>query len=116
MLNTATNALGVMPKRLSGSNRFETCTAVNKAFKNLLNGSMLCIATGCDFPDALSGGVYAALNHAPLFLENGKQKVLSLSQTQTALLKEKKTLTITIFGGTGAVPYSHAQTIADNCV
>lgn len=116
MLHTAADALGVMPTRLSGSNRYETCTAVNNAFKSLLDGSMLCIATGCDFPDALSGGVYAALNRAPLFLENSRQKALSLSQTQTALLKEKKPLRITIFGGTGAVPDSHAQTIADNCV
>ena len=116
MLNTAADALGVMPKRLSGIDRYKTCTAVNKAFKNLLNGAMLCIATGCDFPDALSGGVYAALNRAPLFMENSKQKALSLSQSQTAFLKEKKPLRITIFGGTGAVPDSHAQTIADNCV
>ncbi len=116
MLHTAADALGIMPTRLSGIDRYETCTAVNKAFKNLLNGSMLCIATGCDFPDALSGGVYAALNRAPLFMENSKQKALSLSKTQTMFLKGKKPLRITIFGGTGAVPDSHAQTIADNCV
>ena len=77
---------------------------------------MICIATGCDFPDALAGGVYAALNRAPLFLENSKQKTLKLSQPQSDYLKAKKPLKISIFGGEGAVPDSHAQVIADNCV
>ena len=116
MLRTAANALGVMPTRLSGSNRYETCTAVNNAFADVLDGSMICIATGCDFPDALSGGVYAAMQKAPLFLENSKLKTLKLSQSQKDLLKAKKPQKISIFGGTGAVPDSHAQLIADSCV
>lgn len=116
MLSTAAEALSVAPTRLAGSNRYETCTAVNNAFKAELDGSMICIATGCDFPDALAGGVYAALNRAPLFLENSKQKTLKLSQPQSDYLKAKKPLKISIFGGEGAVPDSHAQVIADNCV
>ncbi|MCR5478263.1 MAG: leucine-rich repeat protein, partial [Ruminococcus sp.] len=62
MMKKAGNALGVAPTRLFGANRFETCIAVNEKFAGVLNGNMLCVATGMDFPDALAGGVYAAIN------------------------------------------------------
>ncbi len=112
MMKKAGNALGVTPKRLSGKNRYETCVAVNNTFKDTLNGDSICVATGMDFPDALAGGVFAANNKAPLFLVNGKAATLTLSDTQKSFIKTKSPQTFYVFGGTGAVPNSHANTVA----
>lgn len=112
MMKKAGNALGVTPKRLSGKNRYETCEAVNNTFKDTLNGDSICVATGMDFPDALAGGVFAANNKAPLFLVNGKAATLTLSDTQKSFIKTKSPQKIYVFGGTGAVPDSHANTVA----
>ncbi len=113
MMKKAGKALGVTAKRVFGKDRFETCVAVNTKFKSVLNGDTICVATGMDFPDALAGGVFAAMNKAPLFLVNGKAKTLNLSDLQAAYLKTKAAKKICVLGGTGAVPDSHALTIAD---
>ena len=73
---------------------------------------MLCVATGMDFPDALAGGVFAALNKAPLFLVNGKSKTLTLSESQKSYLKSKSPQKIYTFGGTGAVPDNHVKVVS----
>ena len=112
MMKKAGDALGVAPTRVFGKDRFATCVAVNDTFKNVLNGDTICVATGMDFPDALAGGVFAALNRAPLFLINGKTTTLTLSDTQKSYLKAKSPQKIYTFGGTGAVPDSHVQIIA----
>ena len=93
--------------RVAGSNRFETCVAVNKKFKSVLTGNGICIATGFDFPDALAGGVLAAQKKIPMFLANGK-----LSETQTKYLASRKIDFITVLGGQGAVPDSLVREIA----
>ena len=116
MMKKAGNALGVTPKRVFGANRFETCVAVNEKFADVLDGDMLCVATGMDFPDALAGGIYAALNKAPLFLINGKAKTPNLNDAQKAYLKGKNAATITTFGGEGVVPDSHIADIAKNSI
>ena len=116
MMNKAGNALGVTPTRVFGKDRFATCVAVNEQFKDTLNGDMLCVATGMDFPDALAGGVYAAINKAPLFLVNGKLKTPKLTDEQKAYLKTKAAGKITAFGGTGVVPDSHIADIAQNSI
>ncbi len=112
MMKKAGDAVGVKATRVFGKDRFETCVAVNDKFKDVLNGDSICVATGMDFPDALAGGVFAALNKAPLFLVNGKLKTLTLSNTQKAYLKTKAPQKLYVFGGTGAVPDSHVQTVA----
>ena len=116
MMKKTRNALGVTPLRVFGANRFETCVAVNEKFADVLDGDMLCVATGMDFPDALAGGVYAALNKAPLFLINGKLKTPQLSDEQKAYLKTKAADKITAFGGTGVVPDNHIADIAKNSI
>lgn len=113
MMKKAGNALGVAPTRLFGANRFETCIAVNEKFAGVLNGNMLCVATGMDFPDALAGGVYAAINKAPLFLVNGKLNTPKLTDDQKAFLKTKAASKITVFGGTGAVSDEFVKLIAN---
>ena len=81
-------------------------------FADYATDPSICIATGADFPDALAGGVFAAKNASPLFLINGKVKTPSLSDKQTAYLKNKKANKITIFGGEGVVPDAHVGKVA----
>lgn len=116
MMKKAGNALGVTLTRVSGADRFATCIAVNNTYKDTLNGDTICVATGMDFPDALAGGVFAALNKAPLFLVNGKENPLKLSDSQKSYLSTKAPQKLYVFGGTGAVSDSHVQTVADACV
>ena len=117
MMNKAAKALGLSKAtRIAGANRFATCVAVNEKFADVLNGDMLCVATGMDFPDALAGGVYAALNKAPLFLINGKLKTPKLSDEQKTYLKTKAANSITAFGGVGVVPDNHIADIAKNSI
>ncbi len=115
MMNKAGTALGLTPTRVFGADRFATCVAVNEKFAGVLNGKMLCVATGMDFPDALAGGVFAALNKAPLFLINGKENPLKLSDSQKSYLGSKEPQNLYVFGGTGVVSDSHVQTVADAC-
>ena len=117
MMNKAATALGLSKAtRIAGANRFTTCVAVNEAFADVLDGDMICVATGMDFPDALAGGVYAARNKAPLFLINGKTKTPKLTDEQKAYLKTKSAGKITAFGGVGVVPDNHIADIAKNSI
>lgn len=109
MMQKAGNALGLTVDkqmiRISGANRYSTCTKVNSTFADIVKKDMICIATGLDFPDALAGGVLASLHAAPLFLVNGKASP-SLSKEQKEYLSAKKPNGMAIFGGTGVVPDS----------
>ena len=108
MLKKAAAACGLKTaSRVFGANRYSTCVAVNKTFASTLTGKSVCVATGADFPDALAGGVYAAKQKAPLLLAAG-----SLNSEQTTFLKNKKPESICIFGGTGAVSNTLANSIA----
>ena len=111
MCKTIRSATGKTPQRVAGANRYETCVAVNKKFAGTVSAKTLCIATGADFPDALAGGVFAAMNTAPLFLVNGKDKKSTLSDTQTAYIKEKGASKLYVIGGTGAVSDAFVEKI-----
>lgn len=101
MMNKAASAVGLKTAtRVAGQNRYETCVEVNTKFADLLTGPGICVAKGLDFPDALAGGVYAAINREPLFLADSYK----LQECQTNYLKGKKATRISVFGGIGAVP------------
>ena len=108
MMNKAKNALGLETiTRVAGENRYATCIEVNNTFKNVLTGSGICVAKGLDFPDALAGGVFAALKKMPLFLADG-----NLKDVQTSYLGNKDIGNVYVFGGTGAVPNELVEEIA----
>ena len=104
MMKQAGDALGLKAgetiTRVAGKNRYETCVAVNTTFASVLTGTGICVAKGLDFPDALAGGVYAAVNKEPLFLADGSK----LQECQSKYLKAKKATRLSVFGGIGAVP------------
>lgn len=112
MIKQAAAALGVASvTRLFGNDRYGTCVAVNTAFKGILSDSSISITTGADFPDALAGGVLAAKNKSPLFLVNSKAAKLTLSDVQKKYLKDKAPKKYYVFGGNGAVPEGHLETV-----
>jgi len=106
MMQKAADALGLVNgkqiTRTAGANRYETCMNVNAKFFSSVSNSMICVATGLDFPDALAGGVFAAKHATMLFLVSGKASAV-LSNDQKDFLEDKSPNGMAIFGGTGAV-------------
>ena len=88
--------------RLYGSDRYETCIIIDTAFNDILNGDSLCLACGTNYPDALSGSVFAAFCHAPLMLVRGSD----LTDLQKQYVYSKAPVNIFAFGGTGALSQS----------
>ena len=116
MMKNVATALGLKSGktvvRVAGKNRYETCVAVNKKFKNVVSSDGICVAKGLDFPDALAGGVYAAKTKQALFLADGNK----LQDVQITYLKGKNASRITVFGGTGAVSDELVKLIAQASV
>ena len=98
--------------RFAGDNRYDTCIKINNAFNKTLTGKYICITTGQNFPDALAGGVYAALKKSPLMMVNGQLAKPSLTTAQTSFLKARTVDRITTIGGTGAVSDAFVKLIA----
>jgi putative cell wall-binding protein len=82
--------------RIGGQDRYATSLEVAKYFS--MKGSIICAATGSNFPDALAGSVYAALYDAPVILADS-----SLPEDVVTYLKSRNTSGTVIFGGEGAV-------------
>jgi putative cell wall-binding protein len=83
-------------QRIGGADRYATSLAVAKYFN--LGGNLVTVATGYNFPDALSGSVYAAQHQAPILLTD-----TTLSSAELTWLEARKPAGITVFGGDGAV-------------
>lgn len=88
------------PKRIHGTDRFETNLSVLKEFDSSFDFSRIYAATGNDFPDALSGSALASITKSPIVLMDEKP----LTKTKTFLeTKKDKINDAYIMGGTGAV-------------
>ena len=96
---------------MSGSDRYATCIAVNEQFDSELTGKSICIATGLTFPDALAGGVFAAMQKSPLMLADN-----NLSQAQTAFLAKRRSSTVYALGGQGAVSDAVIRRVSENSI
>ena len=86
-------------KRIAGENRYKTCAQVNKQFADVLSGKAVCVAKGLDFPDALAGGVFAAMTRSPILLADD-----SFDDSYGELLGGRDLWKIYVFGGKSAVP------------
>lgn len=100
--------LGVQAVRVWGKDRYLTSVAVNKTFKKSFSGKSLCIATGKDFPDALSGSVLAALEGSPVLLVDSV-----LTTAQKNYLRSKQAQKFNVFGGESAVSAKTVQSIVN---
>ena len=103
------SATGKTPERIGGKTRYQTSEDIYKKFFASRAVPTAFVATGRDFPDALSSASAGAALGAPVLLVNGKNDT-SLSAYLVNSLKEKKTSRVLISGGRSAVN----QTIATN--
>ena len=93
-------------KRLSGNDRFGTNLSINNQFASDLNFDTVYLATGLDFPDALSGSALAAKNNAPIILTDKD----SISTDMLNFMKNNNVKHVVILGGTGVI----SQAVEDN--
>jgi YVTN family beta-propeller protein len=92
------SVIGDPVTRESGSNRYATAIAVSQqAFPG--TADVVYIATGADYPDALSAGPAAAAEGGPLLLTAGT----SLPAAVKAEIQRLSPARIVVVGGTGAV-------------
>lgn len=85
--------------RLSGSNRYATNLAIINNFAASFNWGTVYLATGQNFPDALSGAALAAKNNSPLILTDTD----TISQDAIDLIKSKNVTNVVILGGSTVV-------------
>lgn len=91
-------SLGVKVTRLSGSDRYATNAAVNKAyFPN--ETSRVLIAAGMDFPDALSASALAGPWKVPLLLSERS----CLPRVNADFVRTHLTNSVVLVGGTGVL-------------
>ncbi|MDQ7092367.1 S8 family serine peptidase [Desulfosporosinus sp. PR] len=86
------------PARLAGYDRYDTAAAILQAFPP--QGNLLFVATGENYPDALSGGVIAAMNQSGLLLV----PLTGPNSAETSLIQSWHGKTVYVFGGTAVVP------------
>jgi len=85
--------------RVAGVTRYDTNIAIYDQWQSMFPpGGVISLATGRNFPDALTGGVFAAKQQAPLFLVDGLA-----TKASTALKAAAASVgptTAYVFGGT----------------
>lgn len=88
--------------RINGANRYETNGEVLKTFVSSLNYDNLTMASGENFPDALSGAAYGAKNASPLLLVSNDiaDATYYFVNKYRSDLKTKK---VSVFGGENVV-------------
>lgn len=86
-------------KRLCGLDRYSTNIAVVSDFEGDLNFNTVYLATGKNYPDALSGAALAAKNNAPIFLTDKE----NISPDLMDYFKKKNVGKVIILGGTGVI-------------
>jgi peptidoglycan-N-acetylglucosamine deacetylase len=84
-------------RRIAGADRYDTAAAVAALFP--AGTANVYVATGADFPDALSGGAAAAAQGAPVLLTRPG----SLPASARAQIQRLAPTRIVLLGGTGAV-------------
>ncbi|WP_200903093.1 S8 family serine peptidase [Desulfosporosinus acididurans] len=95
-----------LPKRIAGNTVYDTATAVLQSYPPL--SSKLELATGENFPDALTGAVRAAMEGSMIVLVPTKTEIPS---SLAALLRSWKGKEIETLGGKVALPDSVVQKV-----
>ena len=90
--------------RLGGANRYETSRLIAQRMldQGLATGSDLWVATGTNFPDALSAGAAAAGQGIPILLVSGTASSID-AETATFVSNQLQSDGVYIAGGTGVV-------------
>lgn len=87
-------------ERVSGEDRYQTNIEVAKKFNNLISPDKVFIATGQNFPDALSGSSLAAKNNSIIILSSNVEKDYMVNYVNS---KFKNTTLKFILGGNNVV-------------
>lgn len=99
-------ATGKEVKRIGGVDRYETAEKIlNEFFVSSEEGAgfdSAFVATGRDFPDALSASAAGGILHSPILLVKGTTQN-NLSKTVTQILESEEVSEVNIVGGTGVV-------------
>ena len=90
-------------ERLYGASRYETNATILNKFNEDINYENIYIASGQDFPDALSGSALAAKNSSPIILSN---KIVSLAGETVISSKKESIANINLIGGKAITPNS----------
>ncbi len=98
--------------RISGQDRFITSREVAEYGWGDEGSDQAFIATGFDFPDALSAGSAAAVHDMPVILVPGSDP--KLPSSNVGQLRALGTIRVSIVGGTTAVTESIAQQLETN--
>ena len=95
-------------ERISGEDRYETNIEILNKFSKEFDLSSVYIATGQNFPDALTGSILAASSKSPLILVND-----NLSKYTAKYVKDNidKIKSIYILGGEQVIPDSIVKTL-----
>lgn len=99
-------AMGIQTKRLAGSDRYETAIAIANYF-GMTGFSEIMLATGGNFPDALSGAALAAQRGMPIILVPPK----SMEDEVVAYAAQSRLAYIYVVGGTGVVSDATLESI-----
>ncbi len=95
-------ATGKTPERVGGSNRYSTSEAIYDRFFSTKSGTQVLVATGRDYPDALSASAAGGATSTPVILVDGMSGQ-GLPTSLAATLKAKKRTGLVLVGGTGVV-------------
>ena len=93
---------GVTPIRVGGATRYETSAEILTTFFGNRQIPQAFIATGADFPDALSAAAAGGALKAPVILVKGKAAE-GLEASAAATLQANGTRELVVVGGTGVV-------------
>lgn len=98
---------GIAPERIQGADRYATSAKILETF---FDGDVAqaFVATGLDYPDALSAAAAGGALDAPVLLSDGA----SLAPAIGALLEEKHTESLVLVGGSGALKPALEQGLA----
>lgn len=97
--------------RVFGNDRYQTSVKVCTTYDRLFTGDGIALATGKTFPDALTGGAFAARNKMPVLLVNG-----TITNDLAAYLHSHPTTKLFVFGGKLAVSDTIAYAALGYCV
>lgn len=96
------------PKRLGGSDRYETNALVLQEFESEFNYETIYVSTGEGFADALTGTAIASRTSSPMLLTNGTLPVTIGGFVKSKIKLETKVVSI---GGSSVVPSSIIDSI-----
>ncbi|MGC7873147.1 cell wall-binding repeat-containing protein [Desulfosporosinus sp. SYSU MS00001] len=111
--NISDNVTNQFPdyERISGDNSYSTNIAVNNQFASVFGTKITTVASGEQFPDALSGSALASKIAAPIILINDSLADVTRSYYQDRIANGSKSSTnfpptVDVFGGTVIIPDS----------